>query len=60
MLKFVGICAWEGFAAAVIALGTAVAAMETWPKDTWQFVILTFGGLGAFAKGVDAYRRTPH
>ena len=59
MLRFVVICLWEGFAAAVILLGTAIASMKTWPSDTWQYVVLGVGALGAAVKAIDAYRRSP-
>jgi hypothetical protein len=60
MMAFVFACIWEGFAALVIAVGTGVMSMQRYPEDTWQFVVLGFGGLIAATKSVDAYRRTPH
>jgi hypothetical protein len=60
MTKFLLGCLWEGLAALVIAVGTAVMAMHNYPSDPWQFVVIGFGGLIAFVKAVDAYRRTPH
>jgi hypothetical protein len=60
MMAFVFACIWEGFAALVIAVGTGVMAMHTYPTDPWQFVVLGAGGLIAATKAVDAYRRTPH
>jgi hypothetical protein len=53
-------CLWEGFAALAITLATGVMAMQKYPSDPWQFVVLGAGGLIAFVKAVDAYRRTPH
>lgn len=60
MTKFFAVCLWEGFAAFVIAVTTAVMSMQKYPEDTWQFVVIGCGGMIAFIKAVDAYRRTPH
>ena len=50
---------WEGFAAMIIAVGTALMSMQHYPTDSWQFVIIGCGGLIAFVKAVDARRRQP-
>lgn len=51
--------AWEGVAAAIIAVGTAVMSMQHYPSDPWQFVVIGFGGAIAAVKAIDAYRRRP-
>jgi hypothetical protein len=60
MTKFFLACVWEGIAALAIAVATAVMAMQHYPSDPWQFVVIGSGGLIAAVKAIDAYRRTPH
>lgn len=60
MLRFILACIWEGIAASVIAGTTAIMSMQSYPQDTWQYVVIGCGALAAGFKAVDAYRRTPH
>ncbi len=50
---------WEFCAGAVIAFGTAIAAIGTWPTG-YQWLVLLAGSAGAGIKAVNAYLAQPN
>ena len=49
-------CLWEGLAAAILAIGIALAAVQAWPSRV-QWLAIAGGAAVAFVNGVRGYRR---